>query len=230
MLIFINMSIEKICKHCNEVIIVEKVQQFAHHVSRCLSNPNLNETLRKTKEAIRTRAVILNLECKKCKAPYSINTKPYMVKNNKYKKFCSLSCANSHKKVNKGQTYNCIHCHKECNLSSNQQNKFCSNKCQGEYIFLNETLKRYERGEVSERKVLRKILTYYNGYSCNECKIINWNNKSITLQVDHIDGNASNNILTNIRLLCPNCHTQTDTFSGRNKGNGSKSRGLSRSA
>ena len=41
----------------------------------------------------------------------------------------------------------------------------------------------------------------------------------LTLQLDHIDGNSDNNNLENLRLLCPNCHTQTDTWVSRNTKN-----------
>ena len=44
-----------------------------------------------------------------------------------------------------------------------------------------------------------------------------WNGKSITLQLDHTNGIRTDNRLENLRLLCPNCHSQTITFSGRNK-------------
>ena len=42
-----------------------------------------------------------------------------------------------------------------------------------------------------------------------------WNNKPLTLQLDHINGIRSDNRITNLRILCPNCHTQTDTFAGK---------------
>jgi Zn finger protein HypA/HybF involved in hydrogenase expression len=57
----------------------------------------------------------------------------------------------------------------------------------------------------------------YFEYKCLECGINNWNNKTLILQMDHIDGDKQNNILNNLRLLCPNCHSQTDTFSNRKK-------------
>jgi hypothetical protein len=51
---------------------------------------------------------------------------------------------------------------------------------------------------------------------CGECGLgKEWNNKPITLELDHIDGDSINNILSNLRWLCPNCHSQTDTFRGR---------------
>lgn len=43
-----------------------------------------------------------------------------------------------------------------------------------------------------------------------------WNSKVLTLQLDHINGNPADNRLENLRFLCPNCHTQTETFGSRN--------------
>jgi hypothetical protein len=54
----------------------------------------------------------------------------------------------------------------------------------------------------------------------NKCSVCNiepiWNGKPLTLQLDHINGDHYDNRLENLRLICPNCHTQTDTFTGRN--------------
>jgi len=55
-------------------------------------------------------------------------------------------------------------------------------------------------------------------YKCEECGIIEWNSKSITIEMDHINGNRHDHSLTNLRMLCPNCHSQTDTYKSRNKG------------
>jgi len=57
----------------------------------------------------------------------------------------------------------------------------------------------------------------------NKCMICNqsgndWNGKPITLIVDHIDGDAYNYKVDNIRLVCPNCDSQLPTYKGRNKG------------
>ena len=55
----------------------------------------------------------------------------------------------------------------------------------------------------------------------NICEICNigpiWNNKQLNCELDHIDGDSSNHLLKNLRMLCPNCHSQTETFRSKNK-------------
>lgn len=58
-------------------------------------------------------------------------------------------------------------------------------------------------------------------YECAECKSNGtWNNKKLSLQLDHVNGVNNDNNLSNLRFLCPNCHSQTDNFAGKAKGNG----------
>lgn len=55
---------------------------------------------------------------------------------------------------------------------------------------------------------------------CSKCKLTWWQKQKLNLELDHIDGNNFNNNLLNLRLLCPNCHSQTDTYCGKNKNTG----------
>lgn len=62
----------------------------------------------------------------------------------------------------------------------------------------------------------RMIQDYCVEYKCSICGIHHWNDKELSLQLDHINGDNRDNRLENLRLLCPNCHSQTNTFAGKN--------------
>lgn len=54
-------------------------------------------------------------------------------------------------------------------------------------------------------------------YRCAICGIDKWLDKPLSLQLDHINGKNNDHRLSNLRFLCPNCHSQTDTYAGKNK-------------
>lgn len=51
---------------------------------------------------------------------------------------------------------------------------------------------------------------------CEVCGISNWNGNPLVMELDHINGVRTDHSLDNLRMICPNCHSQTDTFRGKN--------------
>lgn len=122
----------------------------------------------------------------------------------------------------KNKTFYCLNCNSINPWDRTTKNKYCSNVCQAKFKWRTETVPRIERGECSSNssKTLVKYLHFTRGSKCEECGLgVTWNNKPLTLQLDHIDGNSDNNDVSNLRLLCPNCHTQTDTHGSKGTGN-----------
>jgi Zn finger protein HypA/HybF involved in hydrogenase expression len=74
-----------------------------------------------------------------------------------------------------------------------------------------------ENSTYANRASLKKRM-YRMGYKeeCSECGLGPiWNGRPITLQLDHINGVYNDHRLENLRIICPNCHSQTETFAGR---------------
>jgi arsenate reductase-like glutaredoxin family protein len=61
----------------------------------------------------------------------------------------------------------------------------------------------------------RRVLEEQKG-KCNRCGLFEWLGESLVLELEHKDGNNSNNDRSNLECLCPNCHSQTKTWRGRN--------------
>lgn len=69
------------------------------------------------------------------------------------------------------------------------------------------------------RSVLRRCILKHNllPYKCDICGVTEWNSKTLSLELDHINGKNNDNRLENLRFLCPNCHSQTSTYGSRNQ-------------
>lgn len=88
----------------------------------------------------------------------------------------------------------------------------------------NEVLS-YNVNEVSF-DTIRKIVIFEQDEKCGECGVSEWRGKKLSLEVDHKDGNNQNNDRANLIALCPNCHSITDTWRGRNKTNGTRKKSI----
>lgn len=123
----------------------------------------------------------------------------------------------------------CLNCNKECDVYSK---KYCSAKCQQEYQsnlkyrdFI-ENNHKYCRENYSPSTFKSRFLIEQDN-KCSICGMTNeWNNQTLVFILDHIDGNAANNNRNNLRLVCPNCDSQLDTYKSKNKNSARKYRYL----
>jgi 5-methylcytosine-specific restriction endonuclease McrA len=77
-----------------------------------------------------------------------------------------------------------------------------------------ETLHLFTNAQTVKAFIIReKVLPY----GCSICGISSWRGLHLELHLDHINGNPRDNRPDNVRLLCPNCHSQTDTYSYKNR-------------
>lgn len=79
---------------------------------------------------------------------------------------------------------------------------------------LNGLHPQYQSNKLRTRLIQEGIKTH----KCEWCGNKEWRGKPISLEVDHINGIRNDHKLENLRLLCPNCHAQTNTYRGKNIG------------
>lgn len=120
--------------------------------------------------------------------------------------------------------WKCLNCNKEHQFKGYSfSHKYCNNACQGEFKRKERTRQWLVEGKDWNINIpvwAKEYLAEQKGYACECCGISEWQGKKIVLECDHIDGDHKNNHPTNLRLICPNCHSQTDTYKKKNFGNG----------
>lgn len=147
------------------------------------------------------------------------------------RKYCSLSCAASenNKTTKLRPKKTCKNCGKEL---SNNQKVYCDQKCQWEFQY-KEYIRKWKAGEVDGlvgdkwidlSVYVRKYIFEKYHYRCVYC---GWSRRNLytgrlPLEIDHIDGDATNNKEENLVLLCPNCHSLTKTYRGANRGHSTR--------
>ncbi len=95
----------------------------------------------------------------------------------------------------------------------NQGSRGVTKQSPSNTILLEEILDGKHPHYGSNKLRIRLIKTKLKEAKCECCGITEWNGLPAPLELDHIDGNNSNHKLNNLRILCPNCHSQTPTHS-----------------
>lgn len=117
----------------------------------------------------------------------------------------------------------CLNCGKEFYHYQGSTGKYCCCKCQQEY----QSKEKYQLILDGDESIMRanyspKIAKpFILKEQDNKCAICGmepiWNGKELVFILDHIDGHASNNKRDNLRMICPNCDSQLDTYKSKNK-------------
>lgn len=173
----------------------------------------------------------------KCDVEYICNNcgKTFVGKIGNNRKFCSSSCSATYNNklrvdINKRKRseYHNRKNNKCLNCGNITTNKYCDSKCQHELKY-KEYIKEWKnglnegvRGEGQISRYIVKYLFDKHNNKCSKCgwSEINTHTGRVPLEVEHIDGDSSNNSPDNLTLLCPNCHSLTETYKGANRGNG----------
>ncbi len=209
---------------------IEKVKSL---IKNGLKTTEISTIMGRTAKAIRVK---FN------KMSYSVlNTKPKIIKiciecgneiNNNGLKFCSQSCSATHNnklRIKKPSRlrYNitCLNC-KETKKTISKI--FCSQNCHTLYK-QNIIKEKIENGDTTlYYKTYKNYLIEKYGCKCMECgwAEINPISGKVPIELEHIDGDSTNNRLENLKLLCPNCHSLTPTYKALNIGKGRHNRML----
>ena len=98
----------------------------------------------------------------------------------------------------------------------NQAGKGITKKNNGSKIPTDEILEGKHPQYQTNKLRLRLIKEGIKDERCEICGIEDWLGERLAFELDHIDGNSSNHLLENLRVVCPNCHSQTETYRAKN--------------
>ena len=210
----------KVCLTCGKEFITEYCSQkfCSRSCSATYNNQHRSEeTIKKLKESLHRYNETRPKKEKIKLCPICGNK----IDNNK--KYCE-DCRKKVKERNVEtlHTYICGNCGKEF-TSSNKNAKYCSNQCTADarhneqYEDFLKNNEKYCRGNYTPKAFKNEFLKEQGGV-CAICGCKpEHNGKPLVFILDHIDGDASNNKRENLRLVCPNCDSQLDTFKSKNK-------------
>ena len=153
-------------------------------------------------------------------------------------KYCSRKCSCGMSRKKKNQTF-CLRCGKP--LLPEQvwsKGKYCSSDCHNQQKRENRVNQWLETGlirpslgksgQIGNMVSIRSFLLLEQEGKCSICRReFMWENKPLVPVLDHIDGVAIHNGRENLRMICPNCDSQSPTYKGRNLGKGRRSLGFS---
>ena len=189
----------------------------------CVDKKGWQEAQEKTKQAYKDKRV--RNEEKYYESPNCCNQcEKVLDYDRRRNKYCSSSCSAkvSNKGTNRhGKNKHCLHCDTKLDLS---RKKYCNSDCQHLHQY-NQRIIKWKNGDFKRAPntpvYIRRYMLEKNDNKCQECgwSKINSTTGLYPLHVDHIDGDSCNHVESNLRVLCPSCHSLTPNYGALNKGN-----------
>ena len=133
--------------------------------------------------------------------------------------YCSLECRNSRTWSEEDKEK------KSISAKNSSKVKNCNyDKPKDFWLKIAETRKKNHKSKILELEYnllsfdsLRYRILYEQNEKCKRCGLNEWLGEKLILELEHKDGNHHNNLRENLEMLCPNCHSLTETWRGRNK-------------
>ncbi len=171
-----------------------------------------------TKEELEKLILIDNL-------PYTVIAKQFEVSDNTIRKWAKEFFIELPSRKKSIKLKICPNCETEFKPKRNSKGGFtncCSALCAGNLRKKEHYQEYLEDNSIAfEQRNMQSYKKYFIEEQNHKCAICDtddiWNNQSLMFILDHIDGNADNNNRENLRLICPNCDSQLDTFKSKNK-------------
>lgn len=212
------------CENCNKIFGISKSD--AYRVFKGTKNKRFCS--RTCLGEYKTKTQRKEVCCKNCGKSFMKHLSAISHNN-----FCSKSCAGTFngkkypKRIKKKiDNINCKFCETCKSPISDSNKKYCSLHCFHEFQ-KNTSIKNWKNGEVAAtsgvtlniKQFIRNYLIKESGNKCSKCgwNIIHSVTKKCPLEINHIDGNPTNNDISNLEVLCPNCHALTPNFRALNK-------------
>jgi Zn finger protein HypA/HybF involved in hydrogenase expression len=133
--------------------------------------------------------------------------------------YCSLECRNSRswsEEDKKKKSISAKNSDKVKTVNTNRPDNF--------WVKITETRRKNHKKKILETNFenlsfnsLRFRILYEQNNKCNKCGLNEWLDQELVLELEHKDGNNKNNARDNLEMICPNCHSLTQTWRGRNK-------------
>lgn len=208
---------------CNKCVKCGKELKSGQKIFCSRSCANSYNNMKKSYDWCHRTKTVICTECgKEIEIKLNASASTALCDECKLKKYPQTK--NRKNKSNGSITKRCVVCNKKFAAAKSQI--YCSDECSikdvgltrkdirenNRYEHYKNNQDLYKNGAYNPPWLKNRIIKEQNN-KCDICGITDtWNGKHLVLQLDHIDGDSSNNKRENLRCICPNCHSQTETF------------------